>query len=283
MQIQSTRSLALLVIPLALISSRGTAENQVRYDLQAEIAWARSTWPSEFKGAHFHSPLAKLLAWVRPGRTVVVYAYSPDLACSRVELTRDEEPPGELVGRTGFRIQKENGKKTRSFHYLSISELFVNEVCCSEDQEWGPDNKWHTSASGGIGIEGVTYGALSYVDDHVARFDGEPLSIEHICDGPYEWLPCASGGERRCNRCEDIEPFLIEVGTMFGGGTETPLGGHTVTCKDPCPSYPESKALARLNELKDHVSIWRPRGTTIATTPSLYKSIEDCRREHNFR
>jgi hypothetical protein len=278
----SASSLALLVVPLALTSSHGMAEDQVRYDLEAEIAWARSTWPSEFEGAHFHSPLAKLLAWVQLGRTVEAYAYGRDLACSRVELTRDAESPGVLVGKTGFRIQRENGKKIRSFHYLSLSKVFVNEVCCTEDQEWGTDNKWHTSMSGGIEIQGVTYGILSCVDDRVARFNGLPLFIEHICNGPYEWLPCANGGERPCNRCEDIGVMLVEGGPLYGG-TGPYFGGRVITCKDPCPNYPESKIVARLTELKHHVSIWRSRGTSIATTPSLYKSFEECRREHNFR
>jgi hypothetical protein len=104
------------------------------YDLSAEIAWARKRWPDDFKGLHFHSPLAKLLAWVPPGRTVPAFLFtnrefSDTHACRRVELSRGVTESGELLpsleAKINDRATIEDGTKTRAFTILRVGRWLV--------------------------------------------------------------------------------------------------------------------------------------------------------------
>jgi hypothetical protein len=279
----------LLAATLVLTSSHsGVAnEDEVSYDLEAEIAWACSTWPQAFEGVHFYSPVAKLMAWVPSGRTIRVYAYSPTDNCRLVELARDSKADSNssaatnLTGKTGFRFGKHDGRRTRTFGTVLIGREFVNQRCCSGEEELGSDGRWHESMSSATPDVGEIYGVLSYADHRVALFDGEPLFINGTCEGPFDWIPCAHGGERPCNRCENLSVMLTEGGRLFADLPN--FGGRRVTCNDRCPNYPDSPVRARLHVLEQRISVWRPRGEPVAKTPSLYKSLEDCRRDHSSR
>ena len=265
-----------------VVSWSGPLEAQEKANLNGEIAWARTTWTGELRGVHFKSPLASLLAWVPAGRAVQAYIWTEDHACQRVELFRDtdgdDEAPPTLRGKTNFSFSTDGGKARRSFNYITVGQLLNSEDCCYASELRGPDGRWHEDSSGGIGLPDTTYGALSYADDHVARFGGEPIVINAICDGPIEWLPCASGGERPCNRCQNISITLTEGGPLDGYGRD--FGGRRITCREPCPRYVESATMARLNELLPRVAPWRPRRRPISRIPSLHRSRETCVRDH---
>ena len=57
-------------------------------------------------------------------------------------------------------------------------------------------------------------------------------------------------------------------------------GNRPVTCHDPCPQYPESPSIQRLRALPARVSLWSAQKQPLAAVPSLYKSREDCLRDH---
>jgi hypothetical protein len=257
------------------------------YDVESEIDWARSTWPQAFEDVHCYSPVAKLMAWVPNGQTIRVYAYSPDHNCRLVELARDSDADSNpsaatrLTGKTGFRFENDAGRNTRTFGTVLLGREFVNQRCCFWEEERGPDGRWHESMSSATPDVGEVYGVLSYADKRVALFGGEPMFINGTCDGPFDWISCAGGGERPCNRCEEIGVMLTEGARLFADLPN--FGGRRVTCNDRCPNYPDSPVRARLHALERHVSVWRPRGEPIAKTPSLYKSLKDCRRDHSSR
>ncbi len=257
------------------------------YDLSAEIEWARKRWPDDFKGLHFYSPLAKLLAWVPPGRTVPAFLFtnrefSDTHACRRVELSRGVTESGELLpsleAKINDRATIEERSKTRTFTILRVGRWLVQpEYGATYSESLDARGRWQPESSGS-GFNRVIYGALSYVDDRVARFDGEPQEMHAYCGGPEEWLSCPTGGERPCERCEMVGMMFTEVDAGWGHGRGD--DGRAITCHDRCPRYPETPDLKRLGELDAHVNLWRPRKDSLAVVPSLYKSRDDCLREH---
>ena len=45
---------------LLAFGARAEAPAPAPPDLDAEIAWARATWPSSFEGVHFHAPIGSI-------------------------------------------------------------------------------------------------------------------------------------------------------------------------------------------------------------------------------
>lgn len=75
---------------LLAVSAHADAPAPSPPDLDAEIAWARATWPGTFEGMHFHAPLAKLRAWVARG-PVRVYLFNDDFGCRAATLLPSED------------------------------------------------------------------------------------------------------------------------------------------------------------------------------------------------
>jgi hypothetical protein len=258
-----------------------------RFDLASEVAWARATWPGDFEGVLFGSPRAKLLSWVPPASSTTIYLFAPDYGCRRVALSRaapDErsrETTGQaLAGRIVGRPRVEEGRQVRDVEALVVDDLLQRDDDAASVEALEPEGKWRVAQSSGYGVEPTVYGALSYADDRVARFDGEPLALHAYCGGPTDWLSCPTGGERPCERCEQISLLFAEKNSLWGHSRN--YGQRAVTCHDRCPAYPESPAKQRVEELAGHASLWRPRKAPLAKVPSLYKSRDDCRREHRL-
>jgi hypothetical protein len=53
-----------------------------------------------------------------------------------------------------------------------------------------------------------------------------------------------------------------------------------VTCDEACPRYPDNPSVERLSALSARLSLWRAEKQPLAAVPSLYRSREDCQREH---
>jgi hypothetical protein len=265
-------------------------------DLWSEIAWARATWRDELKGLHFHGPLANLLAWAPRRGSVAVFLYTEDFACRRATLTRAEPPEiaednrdaenhGDvqrgwpaLILKINHRSRiDEEGDRVREVTFIEVGLRLSREDETTTEAR-GADGRWKPWSSAGYGFEPIVYGALSSVDDRVARWDGDPMELYTYCRGPVEWLACPGGGERPCERCEEVS---LRVGAPLSlGGRSRNYGKRPITCHDRCPDYPRSPDIARLHQLEARVQVWRPRKAPIARVPSLYRSREDCLREH---
>jgi hypothetical protein len=182
---------------------------------------------------------------------------------------------GKLI--TGTRI--EDGHRVRDYMIMRIGAWLVLDSGFSGTESRGAEGRWRSDGYGGGTAEPTVYGALSSIDGRVAHFDGQPLQLVDFCAGPVEWLTCPSGGERPCERCEQIGVFLFDVGSKWG-----PLGRNygkrPVTCHDACPRYPEDPAMARADRLAARVSLWRSDETPLAESATLYKSRAECLREH---
>ena len=254
------------------------------YDLEAELAWARATWPEDLKGLRFQVPLAKLLSWAPRKGTAIAYLYTNDFACQRLELTRvepkepDPDNPPELIGRFNGPERLEDGRPFREVTFIEIGQTLSRERGVIAFERRDEEGNWELGG-GGVGLVPIVYGDLSYVDDRVARFDGEALFIRPYCDGPTQWLSCPGGGEHPCDRCDRVALLVMPVG-INGWGYSDNHGGRAISCHDRCPPHPVSADLARIDALNAHARIWRPQKTPLATVPSLYKSRDDCRREH---
>jgi hypothetical protein len=262
-----------------------------RHDLAAEIAWARATWPDDFKGLHFHAPLAKLLAWAPRKGTVPAYLYTEDHACQRLELSRDEPderdpdtPPGldgQINGPASHKeIGQSDGRPTREVWNISIGLTLSHENGSSYFEAQDEHGAWQPAFNGGGWSRPTVYGALSSVDDRVARFGGDAQTIHAYCGGPTEWLPCPLGGDHPCDRCDRVELMILDA-EIDSWGHGNGYGGRPISCQDKCPRYPESPDLARIQALDDpRIPLWRPKKAPLAAIPSLYKSRDDCLREH---
>jgi hypothetical protein len=140
------------------------------------------------------------------------------------------------------------------------------------------DGQWRLTSSQGYGIPPTIYGALSSVDGRVARWGGTTQAIRPYCSGPVEWLACAGGGERPCVRCEEVRVTIVGRYSSFRHSIGH--GSRPVTCHDACPQYPESPSIKRLRVLSSRSSLWVAEKQPLASVPGLYKSREDCLREH---
>ena len=248
-------------------------------DLRTELAWARAGWGDDLRGVHFHAPVAKLRAWVPPGRTIQVYVYTPEHACQRVELSRDGEtdegPEGapavrrhRLVGKVNFESRiDEDGTRLRTFSPLSVGALLSAEDGGSAEAR-GPDGRWQAHSSWGFGGETV-FGALSSVDGDVARFGGDPVELHARCDGPFDWLPCTSGGERPCDSCQRLHVMTVPLHSLFGSSHHF---DRPVTCQEKCPPPRAPPAQARLDALFGRATPWVPSRRPIAEIPAIYRS-----------
>jgi hypothetical protein len=264
---------------LLAVAARADAPARARPDLAAEIAWARATWPDDFEDLHFHTPLAKLRAWVARG-PVPVYLFNEDFACRAATLSPSEQGPmteGPMTAKIVGRPFVEDGRTLREVTYVSVDiELAREDGSAHEARD--ADGRWRLADSSGYGVPPTIYGALSSVDDRAARWGGNRQVIRPYCDGPFEWLACAGGGERPCLRCEQVGVMIVNPLSL--GGHHRSHGSRPVTCDDPCPAYPESPSIERLNALSARVSLWRAEKQSLAAVPSLYRSREDCLREH---
>jgi hypothetical protein len=285
MNLMRTSLLPFAVIALLqVLGDFGFASGSERgYDLEREIEWASSTWPKTFGTVHFISPVSSLMAWVPNGKAIRVYAYSPDHICRPVELMRDSDRESDPSGPTWLtgKIYLRYGRTTRGHSLAFIGRQFSYQPNYYLEEKKGPDGKWHEQGTSAGPGGGVVYGILSYADDRIARFGGQPLFIHPICDGPLEWLPCPGGGERPCDRCENVGVELTE-GAMRSV-VVLGSGNRRATCNERCPLYPDNPTEARLYELAKHVSVWRERGDSVSEMPSLYKSLKDCHHEHPMR
>jgi len=216
-------------------------------DLEAEIAWARATWPDRFEGLHFHAPLAKLRAWVAHG-PIPVFVFNDEFACQAATLFPYEAWRHEDVEPDEVQPRVDEGRTVRDVRYVTV-DFELSREDSSELEVKGQDGRWHYGGGSGYGFT-MTYGALSFVDDHVARWGGDAQVIRPYCSGPVEWLACESGGERPCVRCEEVTPMVVSPGSLYG-------------------------------RLSARVSLWSPQKAPLRAVPSLYKSREDCLREHS--
>jgi hypothetical protein len=269
------------------LSADSGSKPEAHADIDAEIAWARATWPDDLRGLRFRSDLPKLLRWAPTGRPLVVYAHTAEYACRRVDLRPSDVRMGgtlvreiAFVGRVEFdgEIPAEDRATSRSFDELRVGTELAR-LPDVKDQVRAGRGKWEAAASVGYDAEETVYGALSYVDDVVARFGGESVTIRGRCLGPAEWVPCVGGGGRYCWSCDKTDLAVTAA------HAPVPLGGHlhgerATTCGEPCPTPPPSADLGHLDQLLGRISIWRPRKLAPVTIPSLYRSRDECLREH---
>jgi hypothetical protein len=277
---------------LATLGARADAPAPAPPNLEAEIAWARASWPADFVGLHFHAPLAKLRAWVARG-SVPVYLFNDDFACRAATLSPyeawrgdveapdrkdvDASAPRPMTAKIVGRSRVEDGRTLREVRYVTV-DLELSAEDGSAHEVRGQDGRWRLADSSGYGVPPTIYGALSSADDRVARWGGETQVIRPYCGGPVEWLACEGGGERQCVRCEQVAVMIVSPRSFSGHSFSR--GSRAETCHDPCPRYPESASIERLHALSARVSLWRAQKQPLAAVPSLYKSRDDCLREH---
>lgn len=280
----------------ALVIAGGSRAAEPSPDLEKEIAWARASWPDSLRGTHFHSPLQQLLAWLPRGGSMTVYLYTSDFACRRATLLRPRVPASgdgdggaparpALIAKINDRPRIEDGQRVREVTFIDADLLMSRPGGTFAMEAQRSDGAWHEVGGGNFGQGGGSegsheryYGALSYVDDRLARWDGEPMVIRSYCDGPVEWLACPAGGERPCERCERVGLMVTAPDALAGHSRDH--GHRPITCHDACPSYPQSPAIERVSALRWRASTWRPRNARLSLVPSLYKSRDECLLDH---
>jgi len=190
----------------------------------------------------------------------------------------------------------EEGRMVRGLKPLTVGDELTLETGEFPYEEKDARERWQRKGGPAVGTMPDHYGWLSYVDDRVARWDAEPLGLEVNCKGATEWLACPGGGEHPCERCDQFLVYL-ESGRFgyhgIAGGASAPapvgLGNPEIgvkrvaTCRDRCPSHPDSPEIARVRQLARRVGFWRDAKSPPAKVSSLYLSRADCLREHPQR
>jgi hypothetical protein len=283
------RSAFFVVCLLVFAPHAYSADAGAPYDRRGEIAWARATWPEDLAGLRFDSELPKLRRWFAAGRPLLAYVHTPDHACRPIDLRPSDiqvggeiDPSVAFVGRVELddRLAKADRSTSRSFDELRVGDALTRLPDVKVEAR-NADGKWEAAGSTGYDAEPTVYGALSQVDGAVARFGGQNVYLRTTCRDPHDWLPCAGGGGRYCQRCEQIGVRVIDAQPSLEG--ESYHGPEPQTCHEKCPASTESPLAKRLRDLAGRVSIWRPGKMAPNTAPSLYRSRETCLREHPLR
>jgi hypothetical protein len=159
-------------------------------------------------------------------------------------------------------------------HWLHLESGGMTERF--DGTEWAPVSGW------GVGDGGSHIAVLSHVDAEIARWEGVGVELSAYCAGPIEALACASGGERPCDRCQNVglvvHPYRPSSGRGFGHIGLSPR--IAATCAEPCPKV-ENEAIERVKSSEAFRDAWtlpaadeRP-----SPVPTLYRSEARCRRD----
>jgi hypothetical protein len=283
--------LSILVAGVLLGQARDVRPEE-RDDLAREIAWARRTWPAALKGVRFESPVAKLLAWVPPGASIQVWAYSPELDCAPTQLWRNADVPpanrwgGDLLAGKAIIEQKVRriegeAREVRSFRLFTMGAAFAQSDEAIFLEQRDEHGSWQWFGTGGtIGRDSRDYGVLTRVDADAAWFGGEPVTLHVECVGPVTWLRCRGGGEHPCVGCAQTE-VIVEETIAYYSGMGFEWRPRRVSCHESCPRNPPSPAKARLDALQGRVNVWRPSEEPRELWPALHRSLIGCLRAHH--
>jgi hypothetical protein len=265
------------------------------YDGKAELAWAGGEWPDELEGVALAFPSRRLLSWVPKGQTLKATIFSEHYDSAPVGLSRCEgKGCGYLVGRV-VREQRIHGSRVeREIYEIALDDRISDEHDCAMLEWKDRRGQWHEDSSGwGCSGHHPPEPVLSFIDNSKAIYAGEPLVLHGVCAGPKGWRPCARGGERRCDTCKAVG-LDIEVGgadPVLTIEAEERVDGLHQRCDEACP-VSTNPSIERLRILGEHVrhrgadvtsagglpSLWRP--SQDADPAGVYKSKQDCRREH---
>jgi len=273
----------------------GASEAQ---ELEREIAWARSQWPTELSGVQFHSLAPKLYAWVPRGAEVRAYLLGANWRCTPVDLSYFEhesgpedgagEPRGNerqpvLIGRIITSERNKGGARERLITHAEFGPQ-LTLYSGGGVERLDSSGKWvEQGLSSGAGDPPDNLGVLSSVDDQVARFGGRYVTPLTSCDGPYERIACRGGGEQSCDRCERLS-VRVEYGrpgfaTLVGLGS---LGPNP--CPSECPSHAPPR---RLEDLFKKARAWKlleaddfPNSDP-SSAPRLYRASSRCQQDQH--
>jgi hypothetical protein len=184
----------------------------------------------------------------------------------------------------------DQGREGRNIRIISVGDALSLDTGAFPTEVKDARGRWRRVPGPAVGTMPDDYGWLSYADDRVARWDAKPVVLHIVCKGAAEWLPCAGGGERSCQRCDQVMVFFEDVDLNFiSTSGELPRTGmnapeigvrRVATCRDPCPPHPDSPDIIRLRQLNKRVDLWREGKRPAADVASLYTSRADCLREH---
>ncbi len=244
-------------------------------------AWLRERWPEQTRNITFSSLAPKLSAWVKEGDELRAFFTMDGRRCQPVVLRRTSDG-GELDALHGRIIESEttlDGGTERTFIAASFGhQLHVQSGGGTErfdGKEWVQHSGW------GIGDGGSTLSVLSDVDAQSARWEGVAVRFEAHCNGPMETLPCAGGGSRACDACEDVALSVHDYRpSMMGYGVARTIRGPTPGCSEPCPPA-SNPAIPRLAASTAFSGAWRRLSGDDRPdpVPTLYRSEARCLKE----
>ena len=249
------------------------------------------TFPEALAGVRWRSLAPKLVAWVRPGGQRVAYLFTPDEACTEVELTRgrgsgnDEEPGPDFssAGCAGT-IEKGAGGFSRELSEMRLGHLLL-EPCGGETEASADGNTSRKDrAAPGVRRPATFRGVLSSVTG-TSRAGGRCRRSHHrVLRRPLGRADLPDGGRRQCDSCRTVGVSAFPRfarGPLFRRGTAVSAIGTfgRPVCHEPCPpaSHPD---IARVPAIAARSHPWRRNDDRGRLPASLYRSRGRCLREH---
>ncbi|MFO0614955.1 MAG: hypothetical protein U0414_20365 [Polyangiaceae bacterium] len=262
--------------PSALPSAQSTVLPSVPTpDWNAELAWARATYP-DLSDLRSDNDIGALLAWVPPGEETLLYLTAGPYRCAPTvgrRATRDDQLIALQI-RSPERVVA--GHRVRDFVDGQAGAV-LRLGFGGGTEERGADGTWSPSAGWGASDVGNA-GTLSGVEGDVAHFEGEAVRVEASC-GPIVSTPCAGGGSRACNACSEIHFDFTVLNGLRGFHKRSTLAD---TCSDPCPIV-DNRDLTRVTALFAHEDVlYRPLKEDLPAA-RLYRTLSSCTRDHTKR
>lgn len=252
-------------------------------DQERDAQWVKERWPEETRAVRFESLAPKLASWVVEGGEIRAFITMAEHRCAPILLARPKgegAEAGMLQGRVITEEKVVNGVRERTTfsatpgHWLHLESGGMTERF--DGKEWAPVSGW------GVGDGGSYVAVLSHVDAEIARWEGVGAELSAHCAGPVEALPCASGGERPCDRCLEVrlvvQSYRPSSGRGFGHVALSPR--IAATCTEPCPKV-SNEAIERVQSSESFRDAWTlpAADERRAPVPTLYRSESRCRRE----
>ena len=254
--------------------------------LDAEIAWARATWPGSVRRRAL-SRAAREASRLGRARPRPLSTSSPNSRAAPDRFSGPRSEPGDDAE------TRPRGAKTRRAARAFRGGRLPFAIVWYSPVDLELSRARTASAHGGPRRGRAVARHFEPTDTELHRLftalsrRSTPASragadrrqiIRPYCSGPVEWLACAGGGERPCVHCEEVH-VMIAGGPLVLPATASATAVDLSPVTVP-PRIQRARASSACASCQPAASLWVAEDRTALRCSHLYSRASDCHRYH---